>query len=225
MELKEGMIIECRNGNRYLLRNVRGDLILSANQGWAECVYDNNFIDIAEDAKAFNGDYDIMKIYESKAYVLEDLFDNNYLDCIWERKEPKKMTLAQISKALGYEVEVIDKMSDYKFKVGDTVKILKMEEWSNKSMVDDIGRIGIIVDCSNEEGVNGYLVDLGDKYICGFWYMENSLELVESKDDYNEELISKDDVLSILYETKESGVINYGTICDIIRRVRELSCK
>ena len=108
MELKEGMIIECRNGDRYLLRTVRGDLILSANKGWVEYVYDNNFIDVGEDAKALNGDYDIMKIYETKAYVLEDLFDNNYLDCIWERKEPKKMTLAQISKALGYEVEVID---------------------------------------------------------------------------------------------------------------------
>lgn len=113
-------------------------------------------------------------------------------------------------------------MSDYKFKVGDTVKILKMDEWSNENMVDDIGSIGIIVDRSNDEGVSGYLVDSGDK--C-FWYMENSLELVESKDDYNEELISKDDVLSILYETKESSVINYETICDLIRRVRELSCK
>ena len=110
-------------------------------------------------------------------------------------------------------------MSDYKFKVGDKVKILKMDEWSNDNMVDDIGRIGIIVDRSDDEGVNGYLVD------SGFWYMENSLELVESKDDYNEELISKDDVLNILYETKESGVINYGTICDLIRRVRELPCK
>ena len=111
-------------------------------------------------------------------------------------------------------------MSDYKFKIGDKVKILKMDEW-----VDDIGRIGIIVDCFNEEGVNDYLVDLGDKYIRGFLYAEDSLELVESKDDYNEELISKDDVLSILYEIKESGVINYGTICDLIRQVRELSCK
>ena len=108
MELKEGMIVECRNGDRYLLRNVRGDLILSANKGWVEYVYDNNFIDIGKDAKAFNGDYDIMKIYESKAYVLEGLFDNNYLTCIWERKEPKKMTLEQISKVLGYEVEIID---------------------------------------------------------------------------------------------------------------------
>ena len=116
-------------------------------------------------------------------------------------------------------------MSDYKFKVEDTVRILKIDEWSNENMVDDIGGIGRIVTCSNEEGVNGYFVDLEDKYICGFWYMENSLELVESKDDYNEELINKDDVLSILYETKESSVINYGTICDLIRRVRELPCK
>ena len=42
-ELKEGMVVECRNGDRYLLRNVRGDLILSANKGWVEYVYDNNF--------------------------------------------------------------------------------------------------------------------------------------------------------------------------------------
>ena len=221
MELKEGMIIECRNGHRYLLRKVDDNLIGSNNTKYIYIDYDKDL----NENKYCQEDFDIMKIYESNACVLGNLFNNDYLECIWERKEPKKMTLAQISEALGYEVEVIDKMSDYKFKVGDTVKILKMEEWSNKSMVDDIGRIGIIVDCSNEEGVNGYLVDLGDKYICGFWYMENSLELVESKDDYNEELISKDDVLSILYETKESGVINYGTICDIIRRVRELSCK
>ena len=116
-------------------------------------------------------------------------------------------------------------MSDYKFNVGDKVKILKMDDWFNENMVDDIGRIGIIVDRSNYEGTNGCLVYLGDKDISGFWYMENSLELVESKDDYNEELISKDDVLSILYETKESGVINYGTICDLIRRVIGLPCK
>ena len=116
-------------------------------------------------------------------------------------------------------------MSDYKFEIGDKVKILKMDEWSNENMVDDIGKIGIIGDRFDDEGVNGYLVDLGDEYTGGFYYMENSLELTESKDDYNEKLISKDDVLNILYETKESGIFNYGTICDLIRRVRELPCK
>lgn len=108
MELKEGMIIECRNGDRYLLRRVDGELILSANETWLEYTYDNNFIDIDEDAKEFNGDFDIIKIYESKTSCLKDLFKDKYLTCIWERKEPKKMTLAQISEALGYEVEVID---------------------------------------------------------------------------------------------------------------------
>ena len=111
-------------------------------------------------------------------------------------------------------------MSDYKFNVGDRVKILKMDEWSNENMADDIGRIGTIVGLSDDEGVNGYLVDLGNGYIGGFYYMENSLELIESKDDYNEELISKDDVLNILY-----GAFNHRGICDIIRRVRELPCK
>ena len=78
-------------------------------------------------------------------------------------------------------------MSDYKFEIGDKVKILKMDEWSNENMVYDIGRIGIIVDRSDDEGVNGYLVDSGDKDISGFWYMENSLELTEQKDNYNKE--------------------------------------
>ena len=56
----------------------------------------------------FDKDFDVMKIYTSKAFILNNLFNDNYLECIWERKEPKKMTLAQISEALGYEVEVID---------------------------------------------------------------------------------------------------------------------
>ena len=43
-------------------------------------------------------------------------------------------------------------MSDYKFYVGDKVKILKMDDWFNENMVDDIGRIGIIVDRSDYEG-------------------------------------------------------------------------
>lgn len=116
-------------------------------------------------------------------------------------------------------------MSDYKFKVRDKVKILKMDEWSSDGMVDDIGRIGIIIDRSNDEGVNGYLVDLGDEWLGEFWYMENSLELTESKDDYNEELISKDDVLNILYETKESEIFNHETIYELIKRVSELPCK
>ena len=110
-------------------------------------------------------------------------------------------------------------MSDYKFKVGNRVKILKMDDWSVDDMKNDIGKIGTIIDYNNDEGVNGYLIK-NPKF--EYWYMENSLEFVS---DGQKEMIRIDDVLSILYETKESGIFNYGTICDIIRRVSELPCK
>ena len=104
MELKEGMIIECRNGDRYLLRKFGDDLIGSNNIKYIYIDYDEDL----NENKYCQEDFDIMKIYESNACVLGKLFNNDYLECIWERKEPKKMTLAQISEALGYEVEIID---------------------------------------------------------------------------------------------------------------------
>lgn len=113
-------------------------------------------------------------------------------------------------------------MSDYKFKVGDRVRILKMDGWSVDTMEDDIGKIGTIIDYNNDEGVNGYLIKISQ---FEYWYMEKSLEFVDKGDDKEMIRIRKDDVLSILYETKESGIFNYGTICDLIRRVRELPCK
>lgn len=104
MELKEGMIIECRNGERYLLRWVDGELIGSSNDEHISLDYDEKL----NENRYFNKDFDIMKVYISEAFVLSKLFNDDWLACIWERKEPKKMTLAQIGKALGYEVEVID---------------------------------------------------------------------------------------------------------------------
>ena len=104
MELKEGMIIECRNGDRYLLRTACGELVASSNDKYISLDYDEEL----NENKYFDKDFDVMKIYKSNARGLGNLFNDNYLECIWERKEPKKMTLAQISEALGYEVEVID---------------------------------------------------------------------------------------------------------------------
>ena len=108
MELKEGMIIECRNGERYLLRTACGKLVASSNDEYMNLDYDEELNENKYFNKYFNKDFDVMKIYTSKALILNNLFNDTYLECIWERKEPKKMTLAQISKALGYEVEVID---------------------------------------------------------------------------------------------------------------------
>ena len=93
-----------RIGNRYLLRTAYGELVASSNNNYMNLDYDEEL----NENKYFNKDFDVMKIYTSKAFILNSLFNDKYLECIWERKEPKKMTLAQISEALGYEVEVID---------------------------------------------------------------------------------------------------------------------
>lgn len=107
-------------------------------------------------------------------------------------------------------------MSDYKFKVGDRVRVLKIDDWSVSGMEYDIGEIGTIIDYDNDDGVNSYLIKISKFQ---YWYMENSLELV------SEELISKDDVLNILYEIKENDIFNYEAMYDFVRRVRELPCK
>jgi hypothetical protein len=114
-------------------------------------------------------------------------------------------------------------MSDYKFKVGDKVKILKMDEWSNEDMVYDIGRIGIIVDRDDDEGVNGYLVDLEDKYIDGLWYMENSLELVSE----NKLTFNRTNVLDIIYTElyKDASTETYNALLNILNNIERLKCK
>ena len=181
MELKEGMIIECRNGHRFLLRKVDDNLIGSNNTGYIDIDYDKDL----NENKYYQEDFDIMKIYESNACVLGNLFNNDYLECIWERKEPKKMTLAQISEALGYEVEIIDKMSDYKFKVGDKVKVESLDFWSVESMKRDIGKIGKIVFKEKDEDkkCNAYLIQYDDENYLdkhdGWWFAEDSLSFIE----------------------------------------------
>ena len=72
------------------------------------CYYDDNLINTEDE------DLDIVAIYRPLK-GLEQRPLNGFIDkqkrgltLIWERKEPKKTTLAQISEELGYEVEVID---------------------------------------------------------------------------------------------------------------------
>lgn len=110
-------------------------------------------------------------------------------------------------------------MSDYKFNIGDMVRILRLDEYSYRGMEADIGKIGVVAARSKDEGVVGYDIIFKNDDRFTWFYLEDSLELI------NEEMIRKYDVLSILYETKEGGIFNYGIICDLIRRVRELPCK
>lgn len=120
MELKVGMIVECRNGERYLVRQMYNNLFGSNNTRYINLHYDEEL----NENKFSEKDFDIMKIYISNAFVLTKLFDDDCLTCIWERKEPKKMTLSEISKALGFPVEIVDNMEEASEKLDEVIELL-----------------------------------------------------------------------------------------------------
>lgn len=105
-DLKDGMVVEQRNGNRYLVL---------AGMAVRECGhnkisrYTNNL-----EWYGTNRGGDIVKVYriihESPGTIEEAFCDRN-LELIWERKEPKKMTVEEMRQKLeeltGEEIEVM----------------------------------------------------------------------------------------------------------------------
>lgn len=103
-DLKTGMVIEFKN-KRYsmvLLNTINGD-IYSGERTWGS-IYDLDFAN----------DKDIVCIWQplnNMSYCLGrnkinsgDLMSNSW-EIVWER--PRKMTLEEIEKELGYKVEII----------------------------------------------------------------------------------------------------------------------
>ncbi len=88
----------------------------------------------------------------------------------------------------------------FKFKVGDMVKVISMDRWSAPSMEGSIGKIGIVKQVDDSDKVNGYLIQYIDELYSyeedGWWFMEDSLELVKFENEGN--MISKEKVLKIL---------------------------
>lgn len=101
-DLKTGMVVECRSGDKFMYLKTEDSCEAFIAQ---ECyLVTDNFTD---DLKSMSFEkYDIMKIYQAdRAYQpSEDCW--NRMQLVWERQEPRKMTLAEIEKELGYPVEV-----------------------------------------------------------------------------------------------------------------------
>lgn len=98
--LENGNIIECRSGSRYVVMG-EGDFAISAT----------SFIDDLENIGFHKAKmWDIVKIYRPMRGVsLPDLLKNPsmYCELVWKRAEKKEMTVAEVSKALGYEVKIV----------------------------------------------------------------------------------------------------------------------
>ena len=83
-DLKNGMVVELRNGKRFLIVNALGI-------GKDSCIKLNGLVGYDENLYDINGDsiYDITKIYISSGRTFKNLFDNESLNLIWEREEAK----------------------------------------------------------------------------------------------------------------------------------------
>lgn len=109
-DLKDGMILEKRNGDRGIY--IRGVLHCKVGFNDIESNWDDELKNI--DGICIGQDIDIVKVYEVKSRAggsVEGLLTStNNLTLIWERKEEpeyKEMTVEEIEKELGYKVKVV----------------------------------------------------------------------------------------------------------------------
>lgn len=105
-DLEDGMVVEQRDGNMYLV--LAG---MAVRKGGC-----NNIGGYDDDLKweGYTGG-DIVKVYRitpGSLGCIEEVFVKSNLELIWERKEPKKMTVEEMRKKLeeltGEEIEVME---------------------------------------------------------------------------------------------------------------------
>lgn len=101
-DLKDGMVVEYRNGDRRL---VLGECFV----GYDYCSHFNEWYDDNLINNNNASQRDVCKVYKSSPELMKQCFDDDYLALIWERPEEpaKKMTVAEIEKELGYKVEIV----------------------------------------------------------------------------------------------------------------------
>ena len=104
-DLRDGMVVEQRNGEMYLV--LAGMVVRRGGR---------NHIGGYDDDLKWEGytGRDIVKVYRitpESLGCIEDVFIKSDLELIWERKEPKKMTVEEMRKKLeeltGEEIEVV----------------------------------------------------------------------------------------------------------------------
>lgn len=100
-DIKDGMVVEYRDGDRRL---VIDKYLIGKNAYYELSTYNENLED------KYPG-LTIMKVFKIRQRaILERILDDDNLELIWERKEPKKMTIEEMRQKLeeltGEEIEV-----------------------------------------------------------------------------------------------------------------------
>ena len=86
-DLKNGMVVELRNGKRFLIVNDLGI-------GKDSCIKLDGLVGYDENLNDVSGfsEFDITKIYKTVGNTFKTLFDNERLNLIWEREEETKLS-------------------------------------------------------------------------------------------------------------------------------------
>ena len=108
-DLRTGMRVELANGRRFVvLENMEigcygvQRFVFARNGGvQTSSAYNEDLTDISD------SEFTVVKVYDrpkSDALLKEDCAGT----LLWTRKEPKKMTLAEIENKLGYPIKIIE---------------------------------------------------------------------------------------------------------------------
>lgn len=102
-DLKSGMVVETREGNRYLVIK-DGDLLYFMNSNestYLEDIYGDDLLSTQSD------NFDIMKICDKTLTFKDVKYTTNLL---WEREKPRKMTIEQLERIFGFPVEIVEEV-------------------------------------------------------------------------------------------------------------------
>lgn len=110
-DIEPGYVVELRNGN-ITIANYTADgilIIVDEHNSWTSLDHYNEDLTF----KSRNHNHDIIKIYGYSKWAYRVLnYETKERSLLWERKEekkpePKKLTVAEIEKELGYSIEII----------------------------------------------------------------------------------------------------------------------
>jgi hypothetical protein len=103
-DLKTGMVVEIRDGGKYMIINLDGELFGIGMNCYVtldgEQLYKSNM------TRSDDSDLDIMKVFKPALNGFSRMLSDER-NCIWNREEVRKMTVSEICKELGYEVEIV----------------------------------------------------------------------------------------------------------------------
>lgn len=103
-DLKTGMVVETREGKKYLIVNRDGKLYGIGMNSYM--TLDGGYPHKSNMTWPEDSDLDIMKVFKPALGSFNRMLSDER-NCIWNREKVRKMTVSEICKELGYEVEIV----------------------------------------------------------------------------------------------------------------------